>query len=681
MPTVEIDPHAPPGMLPALGLCAASHGGALNEREIQLLRALQPEHLRVDLDLDDPGFSHALALARAEAASLGAGLHAAIHISDAAESELEALAGCIPADDPSPVDVWLVFRKGEVCTADRWVGLARRILGPDRTLGKVCVRDERLFHRARPGDAARAGGRPGGLFHQPPDPRLRRHLPDGDAQRASNHGGVRTAHRRGAARDGEPDHTQASVQRGGHGAHPPGRARRASPQVDPRQMSLFAAAWTLGSLSSLAAAGAAFTTWYETTGWRGVMETESGSPVPQKFPLLPGHVFPLYHVLADAGAMRGAALLRTTTGQPRRLAAMTLRLGEKGRTLIANLELRPQEIVVKGLPVNRSMLRMLDETAVEQTSRQSGNFDNAPGPRLRFVMASCRWPCRRTRWPGSTGKRETESRRDAIEDASGVLFAGGQGGLADRSGGGIGHALARALAGAGASVALHARTMDKLKGLAADIEREGGKAVSLTAELGDMAAARGLVDAAHAAFGRLDILVNCAATNRRKPIAQVTEQDWDEIMAVDLKSLYFLSQAAYRYMKVQKSGKVIHIGSINSHFALGSVSVYGAAKGAVAQTTKVMAVEWAKDNIQVNCVIPGFVATPLSKSLWEQPFKAEWMRSRIPLRRPARPEEIAGAVLFLSSPASSYVTGTTIVVDGGVLAGGWWEPDDVIAAL
>ena len=94
-----------------------------------------------------------------------------------------------------------------------------------------------------------------------------------------------------------------------------------------------------------------------------------------------------------------------------------------------------------------------------------------------------------------------------------------------------------------------------------------------------------------------------------------------------------------------------------------------------------MAVEWAKDNIQVNCVIPGFVATPLSKPLWEQPFKAEWMRSRIPLRRPARPEEIAGRVLFLASPASSYVTGTTIVVDGGVLAGGWWEPDEVIATL
>ncbi len=123
-------------------------------------------------------------------------------------------------------------------------------------------------------------------------------------------------------------------------------------------------------------------------------------------------------------------------------------------------------------------------------------------------------------------------------------------------------------------------------------------------------------------------------------------------------------------MREQGSGKIVHIGSINSSFALGSVSVYGAAKGAVAQLTKVMAVEWAKDGIQVNCVIPGFVATPLSKPLWADPYKAEWMRSRIPMRRPAQPEEIAGPVLFLSSPASSYVNGTTIVVDGGVLAGG-----------
>jgi 2-dehydro-3-deoxy-D-gluconate 5-dehydrogenase len=257
----------------------------------------------------------------------------------------------------------------------------------------------------------------------------------------------------------------------------------------------------------------------------------------------------------------------------------------------------------------------------------------------------------------------------------------GRAALLTGAGGGIGHALGAALAGAGASVALHARTADRVEGLAAEIGRAGGKAVCLTAELSDPGAARDLVERSRASLGRLDILVNCAAMNRRKPIREVTEEDWDTIMAVDLKSLYFMSQAAHAIMRTQGGGKIVHIGSINSSFALGSVSVYGAAKGAVTQLTKVMAVEWAKDNVQVNCVIPGFVDTPLSKPLWAQPFKAEWMRSRIPMRRPARPDEIAGPVLLLASPASSYVTGTTLVVDGGVLAGGWWEPDDVIAKL
>jgi NAD(P)-dependent dehydrogenase (short-subunit alcohol dehydrogenase family) len=257
----------------------------------------------------------------------------------------------------------------------------------------------------------------------------------------------------------------------------------------------------------------------------------------------------------------------------------------------------------------------------------------------------------------------------------------GKAALLTGAGGGIGHALGKALTGAGAAVAVHARTLDKLADLEADIGRAGGNAVCLTAELGDVGAAKELVERARAALGRLDILVNCAAMNRRKPIRQVTEDDWDTIMAVDLKSLYFMSQAAHGIMRTQGGGKIVHIGSVNSSFALGSVSVYGAAKGAVAQLTKVMAVEWAKDNVQVNCVIPGFVDTPLSKPLWAEPFKADWMRSRIPMRRPARPDEMAGAVLLLSAPASSYITGTTVVVDGGVLAGGWWEPDDVLEQL
>lgn len=257
----------------------------------------------------------------------------------------------------------------------------------------------------------------------------------------------------------------------------------------------------------------------------------------------------------------------------------------------------------------------------------------------------------------------------------------GKGALVTGAGGGIGGALSLALAEAGAMVAIHARTPDKLAKLRCRIEEMGRKAIPLTAELSDLCAARRLVDEAYAAMGRLDILINCAATNRRRPIAQVTEDDWEYIMAVNLRSLYFISQTAYRIMRQQGGGKIIHIGSINSHFALGSVSVYGASKGAVAQLTKAMAVEWAKDHIQVNCIIPGFVRTPLSKPIWDDPYKAEWLRSRIPMRRPAEPEELVGAALFLASPASDYVTGITLFVDGGFSAGGWWEPDEVLRQL
>jgi len=249
------------------------------------------------------------------------------------------------------------------------------------------------------------------------------------------------------------------------------------------------------------------------------------------------------------------------------------------------------------------------------------------------------------------------------------------------AGGGIGRELALALSDAGAAVAIHSRSLERLDSIKEEIERAGGRTVALSAELGSLEQSRRLVAEANAAFGRLDILINCAATNIREPIDSVSEDHWDSIMAVDLKSLYFMSQEARRLMKERKAGKIIHIGSITSTFALGGVSVYGAAKGAVTQLTKVMAVEWAKDNIQVNCVIPGFIRTPLSEPIWRDAYKAEWLRSRIPARRPAEPEELVGAVLLCASPASSYITGTTITVDGGFEAGGWWEPDETIARL
>lgn len=242
--------------------------------------------------------------------------------------------------------------------------------------------------------------------------------------------------------------------------------------------------------------------------------------------------------------------------------------------------------------------------------------------------------------------------------------------------GGIGQALAVALAEAGAKVAIHGQTRSKVEAVCAQVEQAGRAAIPLTVNLTEVEACRRLVAEAHQALGRLDILINCAATNRRKPITEVTQDDFDTIVAVNLRSIYFLSQAAHKLMREQGGGKIIHIGSINIFFSLDTVSVYGLTKGGLGQLTKVMAVEWARDNIQVNCLTPGFFLTPLSISLWSDDSKAVWFRKRIPMRRPGEPEELVGATLLLASNASSYITGQNIVVDGGFLAGGSWLRDE-----
>lgn len=242
--------------------------------------------------------------------------------------------------------------------------------------------------------------------------------------------------------------------------------------------------------------------------------------------------------------------------------------------------------------------------------------------------------------------------------------------------GGIGSVLAVALAQAGATVGVHGRELSRVEQTCTEIEQAGGQAIPLIADIYEVEACRDLIRRANSEMGQLDILINNAATNRRKPIKDVTPEDFDFITNINVRSIYFLSQGAHSIMSSQGGGKIVHIGSINNFFSLDTVSVYGMSKGAVAQLTKVMAVEWAKDNIQVNCVTPGFVSTPLSKPVWDDEYKANWLRSRIPLKRPARPEELIGIILLLSSEASSYITGQNIVVDGGFLAGGSWEREN-----
>ena len=253
----------------------------------------------------------------------------------------------------------------------------------------------------------------------------------------------------------------------------------------------------------------------------------------------------------------------------------------------------------------------------------------------------------------------------------------GKAALVTGASGGIGRALAAGLAGAGASVVLHGRSASQLAEVQRQIESSGGRAVSLCEDLSDSTSCRRLVDASTAAFGRLDILINCAGMNRRKPIEETSEQDFDDIVNVNLRSIFFLSQAAHSIMRAQGGGKIVHVASLTSSMALGETAVYGLTKAALAQLAKTQAVEWARDNIQVNCLAPGFVLTPLTEGpLWGDPKKREWLLGRIPAARPGSPEEMVAPMLLLVAPGASYLTGQMITVDGGVLAGGSWDQPD-----
>ncbi|MCX5570189.1 SDR family NAD(P)-dependent oxidoreductase [Kaistia nematophila] len=244
--------------------------------------------------------------------------------------------------------------------------------------------------------------------------------------------------------------------------------------------------------------------------------------------------------------------------------------------------------------------------------------------------------------------------------------------LVTGAGGAIGRVLAKALAESGAKVAIHDFNDERLAVAKAYIEESGVEVLTLKADLTDAKACRSLVDEAHEKLGRLDILLNSAGVNRRKPILEVTPEDFDAIIDVNLRSIYFLSQAAQPHMAAQGGGKIVNISSLSAKHAFNTISVYAASKAGVSQLTKAMAREWVGDNIQVNAIEPGFVKTEFTRPLWDDEYRSEWFRRFIPTGRLANPEELIGATLLLASPASSYITGQAIVVDGGVLTGATW---------
>lgn len=237
---------------------------------------------------------------------------------------------------------------------------------------------------------------------------------------------------------------------------------------------------------------------------------------------------------------------------------------------------------------------------------------------------------------------------------------------------GIGRELAVGLARAGARVALSGRSIERLAATRQTILDAGGASEAFAYELGDPDAIASLVAAVMEQLGQIDILVNCAGMNKREPIAEVSPETYDRIMDVNLRSVYFLSQAVLPHLQARGGGKVINVGSLTTSYGVGNLSVYGMTKSAIGQLTRVMAVEWAKENIQVNCLCPGWIATELTQPLWNDPHRRQWILDRVPMNRPGQPKDLVGFVLYLASPASAFTTGQTFYIDGGFMAGGQW---------
>ncbi len=232
--------------------------------------------------------------------------------------------------------------------------------------------------------------------------------------------------------------------------------------------------------------------------------------------------------------------------------------------------------------------------------------------------------------------------------------------------GGIGLGMALGLADAGAKIAISGRNAEKNKAAAAELAKHKVEVAVFETDVTSDAACSKLIDDVAARFGRLDILVNNAGINIRKNPQDLSMAEWRQVLDTNLTSAFACSQAAYPKMREAKAGKIINIGSMMSIFGAGFATAYAASKGGIVQMTKALASAWAKENIQVNAVLPGWIDTDLTKRARDE---VSGLNSMVLMRTPARrwgvPADMAGIAVFLASPASDFVTGTAIPVDGG----------------
>jgi len=255
---------------------------------------------------------------------------------------------------------------------------------------------------------------------------------------------------------------------------------------------------------------------------------------------------------------------------------------------------------------------------------------------------------------------------------------GDRGGLFDLSGRvaivtgtsrGLGQYMARALAKAGADLVLTSRTRESLRAFEAEMKALGRRAVSLELDVRNQESIERMAAEAEKAFGHLDILVNNAGCNVRKPALDVTWDDWNLILDTNLRGSFFVAQAVARRMIARGYGRIINIGSVTSVAGYAGLGPYGASRGGIRQLTMSLADDWGKHGVTVNCLAPGWFRTEQNKVLYENKEWVEYLCDRIPVKRPGRPEDLDAAVVFLAAEASRYVTGQTLLVDGGISTG------------